>query len=487
MLYLSGRPGATRRYRCDHQAEQLSLLGAAVDVAGLEDGYPGEALDAYRLVVLHRVPLDAEIDRFVENARHRGRSIVFDTDDLIFDPEAEPYVPQSARRDDGLRRHAEVLRLSDAAIVSTEPLRRSATAFRDRVVVTPNVVSVEMVARADLARARRPPDPDGGRPLVVAYLSGTPTHDRDFLEAADGVLWALRTYPAVSLLVVGPLDLDTRFAEFGERIERIPVQPWQELPELLARVDINLAPLEAGNPFSDCKSCIKYLEAGLLGVPTVASPRADFTRVIEDGRNGLLAEGPGEWRDALKRLIESPALRRDVGVHAREDVRMHHTTRASARAARQALRALAGTTDGPLTINWLLGATVGEQDADARSAPNLARHLAELGHTVRIYGTSELDGKIAAADVSIATDTLSAHVLAAHEESLFKCLYVRGSGADLATSTPLSLLAVCAHEEGVDVLDRAGRQVELLADDAPGNHLESILEEVCFVRLDPVQ
>lgn len=484
VLYLSGRPGATRRYRCNHQAEQLSLLGTAVDVAGLEEVDPGRALDSYALVVLHRVPLDAEIERFLEEARRLGRPVLFDTDDLIFDREAEPFVPESARRDDRLRRHAEVLTLADAVTVSTEPLRRAAAAFREQVVVTPNVVSAEMVAQADAARARQPPGGNGDeRPLVLAYLSGTPTHDLDFLEAADGVLWALRTYPAVRLLVVGRLELDDRFLEFGERIERMPVRPWQELPELLTRVDINLAPLESGNPFSECKSCVKYLEAGLLAVPTVASPCPDFARVIEDGRNGLLARTHGEWRGALQTLIESPGLRREVGRNAWEDVRAHHTTGAGARLARKALRSLVNVSNGPLTIDWLVREPSAGEDDDARSPRSLARHLADRGHTVRIYAASERDRPVAAADVTIATDVESAGALAGHEESLFKCLYVRGPGSDVATSAAPSLLTICATAEEVDTVTREGRLAEVLEGDSPGNRLESILDEICFVRL----
>src|SRR5205823_14767783 len=148
-----------------------------------------------------------------------------------------------------------------------------------------------------------------------------PTHDRDLLEAADAVSAMLERYEFVRLLVVGDLRLSPEFSSLHDRITELPFQPWYRLPEVLGDVDVNLAPLERGNPFTESKSCIKYLEAGLVGVPTIASPRSDFRRVIEHGRNGLLAETPEEWRAALTELGSSADRRRALGRAAYEDVR----------------------------------------------------------------------------------------------------------------------------------------------------------------------
>src|SRR5262249_27262790 len=83
--------------------------------------------------------------------------------------------------------------------------------------------------------------------------------------------------------------------------------------------DILIAPL-CDNQFNRCKSALKFLEYGWLGAPGVYSRIVTYERVVEDGVNGLLANGPEEWEAALVRLIEDPALRARLGTAARATV-----------------------------------------------------------------------------------------------------------------------------------------------------------------------
>jgi glycosyltransferase involved in cell wall biosynthesis len=347
VLFVYDEPGAWTRYRCEHGAEELRLLGVACDVVQTARADLSAAVDRYETFVLNRVEWRPEVETFVERARAHGRAIVFDTDDLIFEPGLighfaafDGWPEQERRREaEKLARYRETLRACDAAVVTTKPLAGFAERHVGRVEVVFNAVSREMVRLADRARRRQ----SSSDVVTIAYLSGTRSHNRDFLQAEDAVLWALETYPRTRFLAVGKLDLDESYARWGERVARIPLQSWQALPKLLAGVDINLAPLEPANPFTECKSCAKYLEAALVGVPTIASPRPDFVRAIEDGRNGLLAESLDEWREALRRLIESPRVQSDLGEAARADVRARHTTEAYANALGQALRLRAPT------------------------------------------------------------------------------------------------------------------------------------------------
>lgn len=344
-LFVSGPGGDARRYRCDHQAEQLRLAGFSADVGYHDELDLLSLVDRYCTIVLYRVPWDARVEHGLGAARARGTRVLGDIDDLVFDRDAIPLirgvtalgaraVREAEERAEGL---ATTLRSVDGIVVSTDALREAALRLNANVAVAYNSVSGEMLRAGEAARARAKPRMDE---VVVAYLSGTPTHDRDFLEAADAVLDALDRFPRLRFLAVGFLTLDERFAGFGERVERIPYLPWCRLPSLLARVDVTVAPLERDNEFTNAKSCLKYLEAAVVAIPTIATPTSDFRRVIDHGVNGMLAADPGDWRNSLARVVESRELRRRLGDAALMDVRARHTTAAHAAALMR--RAAAG-------------------------------------------------------------------------------------------------------------------------------------------------
>jgi hypothetical protein len=140
----------------------------------------------------------------------------------------------------------------------------------------------------------------------------------------------LRRFPTVELWLVGPVNAGPDWGGVEHRIRRIDLVPWRDLPGIISRFDVNLAPLRIDNPFSQSKSEIKYMEAALVRVPTVASPTDAFKIAIKSTATGILASNIAEWENALEKLITQPALRHHVGETAFEDVyqRYHPAFRA---------------------------------------------------------------------------------------------------------------------------------------------------------------
>jgi glycosyltransferase involved in cell wall biosynthesis len=89
--------------------------------------------------------------------------------------------------------------------------------------------------------------------------------------------------------------------------------------EYLSSIDINLVPL-LKDEFNECKSAIRYLEASLLGIPTIVTAVGDFKNVVSHGETGFLVEEEGDWVVFLERLIQSSSLRQEVGDSARDVV-----------------------------------------------------------------------------------------------------------------------------------------------------------------------
>lgn len=82
-------------------------------------------------------------------------------------------------------------------------------------------------------------------------------------------------------------------------------------PGAVAELGIGIAPL-ADTRFNACKSWLKPLEMCALGVPWVASPRAEYERIARYAGlefAGALADSPRRWYRELDRLRRSAELR----------------------------------------------------------------------------------------------------------------------------------------------------------------------------------
>jgi glycosyltransferase involved in cell wall biosynthesis len=329
-LFVAGIDGAPLRYRVRNLQDQLRLLGVASRVLAHTDPALPEAIAASDLVVLYRVPMGRYVRACLAHARRLGRRLVFSCDDLIFDPAAVPSaalatLPEGQRAGwlAHVARYADTLAACDAFVGSTEPLAAAAERLGARAFVVRNGLGEAQLAAAEETRKRAVPGRDGR--VRLAYVSGTTMHDLDFAAVEPALVRVLAARPEVVLRLVGYLRAGPALAAFGDRLERLPFLPWPELFACLAEVDVNLAPLARPDPFSDAKSAVKYLEAAVMGVPTVATPTAAFRHAIRDGLNGLLAADGAAWRSALLRLAADPALRRLLGNAARDDAFLHYT------------------------------------------------------------------------------------------------------------------------------------------------------------------
>jgi Glycosyl transferases group 1 len=326
----SGCPIATTTlYRCVHLGEQLQRLGHFVGMEEWLDEAKIEIEEAlgHSVIVLYRLAMCPPLERLISKAHRLGKSVIFDTDDLVFEPELTSWhraVKNLSPADqvqhlDGVRRYLDTLLACDAATVATPVLAELARKRGKRAFVHRNALGEEMGALVEELHRRR--SERGPRDkVVIGYGSGTATHDIDFQEASRGLEKVLEGFPQVELRITGPLTLPPSLERFSKRIRHDALTTWQDWFRALVEVDIALAPLEMGNIFCRAKSEIKFVEAGALGLPVVASDIDPFRDAITPGEDGFLAANDDDWLRYLSQLVERPELRARIGEEARGTV-----------------------------------------------------------------------------------------------------------------------------------------------------------------------
>ena len=331
VVFISGEPDwAGHSYRVLNIASALPARSFETVVIRLDElGERLGELHPVDVLWVWRSPYLETLAKAFDGARAAGARVICDVDDLVFQPEL-------AHSDviDGLRSQklvpeewsayfADVRRSllkADHCTVPTAPLARELERLGLPTTVVPNGFDAGFLRVAERARSRRRAEATSG--VRVGYAAGTFTHQRDLAVAAPALARVLRENANVRFVTTDAVDIG-EFPELASRADQLELRqrvPFDQLPLEYARFHVNIAPLEVGNPFCEAKSAVKYIEAALVGVATVASPTEPFTDAIRAGENGLLAAGDDSWYEALSRLVADESLRHELAANAHRDV-----------------------------------------------------------------------------------------------------------------------------------------------------------------------
>jgi glycosyltransferase involved in cell wall biosynthesis len=329
ILFCSGTKGDTRRYRVFHPYEQLRLAGVDCMLSHVTDRDLPHRIAQAKIVIFHRITYDHYIHRLFQMIQDRDILAIMDIDDLVFDPTAMQWIAspdfqdpvRAALYQEDMCRNRRALEMCRAAITSTSYLAGQIIALGMPVWVHRNAFSLEMLELSEKTRKDRQ---DTSTRIIIGYACGTPTHDRDFASVKPALEYILHRYSQTELHIFGRLNPGHDWEVPAERIQRHAWVPWRRLPTYLAGFDINIAPILMDNPFGQSKSEIKYVESGLVRVPTIASPTEAYEFAIRPGENGYLSANDKEWIDALSELIENPEARKEIGKLAYDDTLNHY-------------------------------------------------------------------------------------------------------------------------------------------------------------------
>ena len=306
------------RYRVLNKAEQLRKHGFEVMVTNLSDFQLSMAQNASHIII-YRSPISPELLRLCHMAQDYGKPIFYDIDDLVFDTVYTDQLSytqglnsvEKGNYDAGVRNYGYMLENCDGVITSTNQLQEELYKYQSKVLLNRNLASDDLIAIS----SQYIKDYSQTSDIVkIGYFSGSISHNENFELIKPAIKQLLTKYSNVQLHIVGILDIPQDMKPFENQIVTHDYVDWDKLPALISEVDINLAPL-VDSIFNRAKSEIKWIEAALVKVPTVASKIGAFSDMVIDGETGLLATDD-QWFDKLEALVLSPELRQNIAESA---------------------------------------------------------------------------------------------------------------------------------------------------------------------------
>ncbi|WP_339014047.1 rhamnan synthesis F family protein [Lactococcus garvieae] len=302
------------RYRVENKAAQLRNLGFDVWTVNASDFKMGYAENASHIII-YRTGYSEEFEKLCRLAQKYNKPVYYDIDDLVIDTKYTDLLSytqglsdiEKYEYDSGVKSYGKMMSLCDSVITTTQTLKEELENYSSKVIINRNLASEELVSLSQNTIKDYRQDHSK---VKLGYFSGSITHNENFEMIKPAIVQILEKYPHVELHLVGYIDLPQDLQKYTKQIKMNPYVDWRELPRLISQMDINLAPL-VDSVFNRAKSEIKWLEAALVKVPTVASYLGSFEEMVSNDETGLLAQ-PGEWYEKLEILIENPDKRQRI-------------------------------------------------------------------------------------------------------------------------------------------------------------------------------
>lgn len=134
----------------------------------------------------------------------------------------------------------------------------------------------------------------------------------------------------VSLTIIGPPE--KRVKKFLPDKKMFTDTPYKfkylvwninKVNEEILKCDVGVIPYrdkDLKGDFIQRKSNNRLVMFMSLGIPTIVSPTPEYKKLIDQGKNGFIANSPDEWIKFIELLRDNPKLRSKIGERARKDV-----------------------------------------------------------------------------------------------------------------------------------------------------------------------
>lgn len=281
----------------------------------LDDKFPNPLSD----VIIWQRQLSEEC--FYYKQQYKDCVHIFELDDNIWDVPPHLYDVErfySGRRMDKLVEFAKSCRYGVTTNNEMRKLFVEHLGFNKRdVFVIPNYMDFDLINYGKKSK-------DGK--IRIAWTADARRANTDFLpfELFEKLL---DKYPNLELLFFGGIPIDFQGMN---RVTNFPfIPPKEYLQKLrLVPIDIGIAPM-VDNAFNRCKSELKVLEFGALGVPVVCSDlykkKLKYYHSNADVIRPVKYEDVDSWERHLCTLIENETIRREEGLRLHNYVRENYS------------------------------------------------------------------------------------------------------------------------------------------------------------------
>lgn len=317
-----------KKYRVTQKLEYFDIHGIEADYSHYLD--VPRSLSQLQLassVIFYRVPDCKQLEAYFREVERLGVTSYYDIDDPIFDEDTYRQNTNLDVLSSTERSHLfsqipcfrKALIAANNVLVSTEGMAQLVRSKHPdvNVAVWPNLVDKALLNISKQTQVEKTAvDPSR---FTLGYFSGSRAHDQDFKTIVPALVKLMHQYDNLHLVLAGHAKIEEEFIFFGDRVSLSGLMSYASYIELVSSVDGVLIPLVI-DAFNACKSGIRFYEASLSNVPTIAANVGQFSELIDNGKDGFLCSNDSEWEDAITQLIVDRKMGRKMGEEAHAKV-----------------------------------------------------------------------------------------------------------------------------------------------------------------------
>lgn len=322
---------ASRKWRFDGIAERMHKVNGGHEMYITSwKAWDGDCVGA-DLVILEML---TSVD-MVKKCQAQGAKVIFEADDALIDTYGRERKNLQHIGGNWKSQAIETIAACDAVTVTNWQLAENYKRFTKKpVYVLPNYMDFDWYGHDALRIDRNTNE------IRIGWF-GSRGHFEDLKMVLPALQTILDKYPQARLIYCGygGMSSDKLSTEIGwgedvfksipttrrEFVRGVNEHLWQMKHRTLD-IDIGLAPL-IDDEFNHCKTPIKWMEYGVLGVPAVVSPvvyaehpiHKDRSTVTH-GKNAFVAKTESDWVKYISILIEDATLRKKMGKAAKREV-----------------------------------------------------------------------------------------------------------------------------------------------------------------------